>query len=452
MPPVGYSPVWGGPTMCLGCLEFFDLPAETPQCTAHLMKEHKISISEMDLIVDVKRYMEHWRSRFRETPIEKLFPKVEAAEGDPLKEQTDSYYLMSPAVEEDRAIRERLALRRLEEVLSCQQREREDFTFSRCCLFCRYRARGNRSKIIHHLYMIHHLNLGSPDNLVFVNEYLDLLKGKLDRNECLYCEKLFEDHATLMEHMRKRQHREVNPKNSYYDRFYVINYLELGKKWLEVLAEDFEDSLPAFEDSDEEEETESWAEWLEDNADEDATMVVCLFCDSAFDAAASLVDHCHSDHRWDLKAHLYSPATPLSFYDRMKILNYIRKTGYAMTCWVCGTDDAKSWDALRKHLAAGDHLAAAALPPRDVWDKDEFLIPVFENDHLLWVLESAFAQPDEDDHDAGPKPNTAAAEKKADEGKKEEEEKKEAQTEVIAEDLPELNSVLQDPELLDQLR
>lgn len=28
-----------------------------------------------------------------------------------------------------------------------------------------------------------------------------------------------------MEHMRKRQHREVNPKNSYYDRFYVINYL-----------------------------------------------------------------------------------------------------------------------------------------------------------------------------------------------------------------------------------
>ena len=49
------------------------------------------------------------------------------------------------------------------------------------CIFCRYTAKGNRSKIIHHLYMIHHLNLGSPDNLVFVAEYIDHLKEKLNR-------------------------------------------------------------------------------------------------------------------------------------------------------------------------------------------------------------------------------------------------------------------------------
>ena len=28
-----------------------------------------------------------------------------------------------------------------------------------------------------------------------------------------------------MEHMRKRNHREVNPTNNYYDKFYIINYL-----------------------------------------------------------------------------------------------------------------------------------------------------------------------------------------------------------------------------------
>lgn len=29
---------------------------------------------------------------------------------------------------------------------------------------------------------------------------------------------------------------QVNPKNHYYDKFYIINYLELGKRWLEVVA------------------------------------------------------------------------------------------------------------------------------------------------------------------------------------------------------------------------
>lgn len=79
--------------------------------------------------------------------------------------KTDEYFLMSERVAEDAKLRERLALRRLEEVLQCQQRERLDKSFNRQCLFCRYRVKGNRSKLIHHLYTIHHLNLGSPDNL-----------------------------------------------------------------------------------------------------------------------------------------------------------------------------------------------------------------------------------------------------------------------------------------------
>ncbi|KAK2488719.1 hypothetical protein MC885_001349, partial [Smutsia gigantea] len=55
---------------------------------------------------------------------------------------------------------------------------------------------------------------------------------------CLYCEKTFRDKNTLKDHMRKKQHRRINPKNREYDRFYVINYLELGKSWEEVQLED----------------------------------------------------------------------------------------------------------------------------------------------------------------------------------------------------------------------
>ncbi len=41
--------------------------------------------------------------------------------------------------------------------------------------------------------------------------------------------------------MRKKSHKRLNPKNRMYDRFYVINYLELGKNWQVVLSEDEKD-------------------------------------------------------------------------------------------------------------------------------------------------------------------------------------------------------------------
>lgn len=35
----------------------------------------------------------------------------------------------------------------------------------------------------------------------------------------------------LKEHMRKKQHKRINPLNPEYDRFYLVNYLEVGKTW-----------------------------------------------------------------------------------------------------------------------------------------------------------------------------------------------------------------------------
>lgn len=486
IPAVGHAPVWGGPTMCLNCLEFFDLPKQTSDYVQHLLDKHKIVVTDIELIVDLKRYVEHWRHRFGQEPIEKVFPLVTPAEGDPLFGKVDNYYLMSEKLPEDRQIRERLALRRLEEVLSCQQREREDRTFNRQCLFCRYRTKGNRAKLVHHLYTIHHLNLGSPDNLVFVSEYLDVLEGKLKRNECIYCEKTFPDHPTLSEHMRKKQHREVNPKNNYYDRFYVINYLELGKKWLEVLAEDFEDTMPTFVDSDEEEEEESWNEWQEDAEDENEVTAVCLFCDEAFEEAKPLLDHMLEVHHYDLKQ-IFADGE-FGFYDRVKFINYIRKLSHECVCFVCGTEDLRSWPALRKHLAASDHLKTPI--PKEKWDKEDYLIPVYDNDSLLCLLEEILELNEEDfitypepeggrcapvsessvgrhstimeDNEDGEKDEPEQSKENADPAKMEIKdggrEKRESEAAafsgivVIPEDLPELeDSALNDPELREQL-
>ena len=62
--------------------------------------------------------------------------------------------------------------------------------------------------------------------------------------QCLYCERSFRDHPTLRDHMRKKQHKKIDAKNHAYDRFYLINYLEPGKTWEDVHAEDDRDILP----------------------------------------------------------------------------------------------------------------------------------------------------------------------------------------------------------------
>ncbi|VDM58828.1 unnamed protein product [Angiostrongylus costaricensis] len=385
VPIVGYSPKWGGPTMCLSCLQFFDLPEQMDRFEEHLLKEHKIVVSEMGLIVDPKRYIEHWRQRFAKESVDKIFERIEPKEGDKFFGETDYYYNMSESLPEDYSVRQRLAMRRLEEALSCQQREREDTNFQQQCIFCRYTARGNRSKIIHHLYMIHHLNLGSPDNLVFVTEYIEHLKEKLQRNECIYCEKIFGDRNTLMDHMRKRNHREVNPKNHYYDKFYIINYLELGKRWLDVLAEDFEDTMPTFVDSEEEEEDNSWCEWHEDNVDADEIRVVCLLCHESDDTAEGLLAHMKEKHEFDLVKLI--DENHLDVYQRMKLINYIRKQNFKPVCFVCQRNDIENTQELAKHLQERER-PIKSLPDKSLWDTEECLVPVFGNDNFLWRLES----------------------------------------------------------------
>lgn len=418
VPPVGFSPVWGGPTMCLSCLEFFNLPDEIPKFSEHLLKEHKIVIEEVDLIVDPKRYVEHWRQRFAKDKIEAVFPKVVPKESSPYHGQADFYYEMSERIPEDYALRQRLAMRRLEEALSCQQREREEINFSMSCVFCRYVARGNRAKLIHHLYMIHHLNLGSPDNLVFVHEYIEHLREKLHRNECIYCEKTFSDRNVLMDHMRKRNHREVNPKNNYYDKFYIINYLELGKRWLDVLAEDFEDSMPTFQDSDDEEEDLEWHEWQEDNTDEDQLRVVCLFCDDNHDKVQGLLTHLNDAHKFDLMS--YIRKEKLDVYGRMKLLNHIRKE-------IFNTPNYRA----KVQAAEG----VVAIPERAEWDKEENLVPMFGNDHFLWMLESYLDENHKDiagHQEAEAKPDAPMATKLI------EESKANTVADVVAEDMPPL--------------
>lgn len=51
-------------------------------------------IEEVDLIVDLKRYVEHWRQRFAKQSIAEIFPKVVPKEGDDLFGKVDYFFEM----------------------------------------------------------------------------------------------------------------------------------------------------------------------------------------------------------------------------------------------------------------------------------------------------------------------------------------------------------------------
>lgn len=48
---------------------------------------------------------------------------------------------------------------------------------------------------------------------------------------------IIKDRTVLKEHMRKKQHKKINPNNRQYDKFYVVNYLEPGKNWQDIMNE-----------------------------------------------------------------------------------------------------------------------------------------------------------------------------------------------------------------------
>uniref|UniRef100_A0A8C0MJ66 Zinc finger protein 277 n=2 Tax=Canis lupus familiaris TaxID=9615 RepID=A0A8C0MJ66_CANLF len=222
--PGGTTALEGSPSVpCIFCEEHFPMD-EQDKLLKHMIIEHKMVIADVKLVADFQRYILYWRKRFTEQPITDFCSVIRINSTAPLEEQ-DNYFLLCDVLPEDRLLREELQKQRLKEILEQQQQERNDNSFHGICMFCNEEFFGNRSVLLNHMAREHAFNIGLPDNIVNCNEFLCTLQKKLDNLQCLYCEKTFRDKNTLKDHMRKKQHRRINPKNREYDRFYVINYL-----------------------------------------------------------------------------------------------------------------------------------------------------------------------------------------------------------------------------------
>ena len=230
-----------------------------------------------------------------------------------------------------------------------QQKERKDEEFSHCCLFCRKIFTGNRKLLFDHMNFDHNFSVGLPDNIVFVEEFLNLLDEKLAQNICLYCEKIFKDRTVLKEHMRKKIHKKINPLNKEYDKFYLVNYLEPGKSWKEIMDE-FDEYC----------QNEDWSDWFEPE-----TEAICLFCDFQSSAPDILSQHIASHNNFDFLGLKKS----FSIYQQIKIVNYVRRQVHEKKCILCD-EQFGSRDELREHMQKLSHFK---LPDQTVWDQSQLV-------------------------------------------------------------------------------
>ncbi|KAE8295897.1 Zinc finger protein 277 [Larimichthys crocea] len=352
--------------VCLFCPESVPLQ-QKDVLLKHLLLEHKLVVADVKLIADLPKYMLYWKGRFLEQPVTDFCSVIKTNSTGPVEKQED-YFLLCDVLPEDRILRERLQQKRLEEVLEQQQVERDDNSFHHLCMFCSEEFTGNRSSLLNHMAREHSFSIGLPDNIVYCKQFLDTLQSKLDNLQCLYCEKTFRDKTTLKDHMRKKAHRRINASNREYDRFYVINYLELGKTWEEVQSED-DRELADDEDDD-------WSDWQAH-----PVSAVCLFCDHQSETMEQIYTHMKEAHDFDL--HKLRTELNLKFYQQVKLVNFIRRQIHQNRCYGC-QEKFDSRENVLRHVVAEGHVMK--LPDVSIWNQPQYYFPTYENDALLCTL------------------------------------------------------------------
>lgn len=291
-------------------------------------------------------------------------------DGTPAK--NEKYYLLSDILPQDYELRKNLRTKRLENVLAQHQFERTDRNFKKECLYCRDVITGLRSEYLEHLFQKHFLQLGRPENLVFIDDLIKIIQQNLETLKCLYCEKIFKDRSTLKEHMRKKGHKKINPNIQLYDRFFLVNYKNEKAKHVKTMAAKVEEKDDEkLEQSDQE---EDWSDWAEETV-----QLTCLFCKDLSSDFSSLKEHMLADHGVNFDEN----TKELTFYQKIKIVNYVRRQIHIIQCVTCD-EKFDTFENLSDHMKAESHFG---IGEKKQWDKPEFFFPTYEDDGVLCLLD-----------------------------------------------------------------
>ncbi|KAJ2482584.1 hypothetical protein IWW56_000926 [Coemansia sp. RSA 2131] len=343
------------------------------ELSKHLRTDHQLVFKNLGhMVLFLQRYIDAWARELETVDVAEV--AVKDADGS-------VYHIDASVCDRDREIRESVQKEELEEVLRLQSEERRGVAQEpRKCLFCKLVC-ADRADLFRHGYREHSFNIGLPDNLVRVNEFLALLTARLNAQQCVYCEKTFTSAAVLRKHMRKKKHFKISSHNRLYDRFYVVNYLEPGKSWEAIETENAQ--------SDGSEHKDEWSDWS-DRAELPARSLL----DAHVTASA---DECWAYMRreYGFDIHELRTAYELDFYKTVVLINSMRRATRAHTCFACAQkfDDDEQLTVHFKQNKA--HLVP---PPVDapMWSDKSGLRPVLENDPLLMAFDDDDAADDED--------------------------------------------------------
>lgn len=314
-------------------------------------------------------------------------------------EEDEKYYLLSDILPKDKQIRDDLQKKTIEKVLVRHQFERMDTNFIRGCLYCRSQLDPTRYQFVEHLYSKHFLQLGKPENLVFIDELIDFIEQKLTELVCIYCEKVFKDRATLKEHMRKKGHKRINPENKTYDRFFMCNYKmkeaqtklqerkfynpKMTQKSQQTHRKQSEEpTLFNNDDSD-------WSDWEDRNQE---TEIICLFCLHKEHDFEALTHHMSTAHQFSFD----DTTKTLSFYQKVKMVNYIRRKVHLKQCLSCD-ESCETVEELISHMTELGHIRC----DQSDFEKPEFFFPTFEDDSFLCHLDNFNDEEEEVSDDSG---------------------------------------------------
>ncbi|XP_076632951.1 zinc finger protein 277 isoform X1 [Colletes latitarsis] len=368
-------------TKCLLCDIKFVLPENEKCFLTHLFEQHRLIIGDVSKIASLKSYIHYWSFKFKEEPLTKYCTTMLmdcTPDGKPSK--NESYFFLSDCISEDKTLRDEIHQAKLEWALTEQSRERTDTNFKRGCIFCRMEFSGLRITYVKHLAQKHNLYLGKPDNLVFIDEFLDKIQNTIENLVCIYCEKLFKDRTALKEHMRKKLHKRINPNNKAYDKFYINNYLEPGKTWRHKQTNSRENDAIEDQNSENEDE-ETWSDWN----DEDIG-ITCLFCNCKNKHFHLICTHMETDHDFDF----INASRNLTFYQKVKVVNYIRRQIHLQRCVFCET----KVENVLEHMEQQNHFK---VPMQKIWDQPEYYFPMCENDSFLYNLDISDSSDEEND-------------------------------------------------------
>lgn len=267
--------------------------------------------------------------------------------------------------DEDLKIRQSLHLKMLNGLLESQQMERNTvYKKSRMCLFCSELC-PNLPEVFNHMFQVHHFNIGLLDNLIFVETFLNELEEMTKfKKQCIFCNEIFRSGTCLRKHLKSKNHFKINGKHERWDRFYLVNYVNLVKCKTNNNNNNNEEDTFIDEDID---------EWQDLNEEIDVK-TQCLFCDKILIDPEGCFDHMSIEHGFNMKN--IQKTHNLSFYDTMKLVNYLRN---------CQRNDTNPFEEDSNDVKI--KFERDEIPDAKLWNRPEFYFPVYEEDPLLTAIE-----------------------------------------------------------------